>query len=207
MTSPRPSSRPLASAARALACCALALLPACNDRNNMYQGARLKPLESSPSEPSLPATDTPPEGTVARDPGPFDPVDKPPVSLALLIRGRDQFDTYCAPCHARDGYSDGIIVRHGFPQPPSLHDPQVRARSDDHYQTVITHGLGKMPPYGALVRPYDRWAVIAYLRALQLSQDARPEDVPDDAVFTPAPTRPGSVQGGPATLGAAGGTP
>lgn len=156
-----------------LALGAAAILGAC-DRDNMRQRARLKPFEATPGEPLL-GTDLPPLGTIPRNASPFDPVERPAISLDLLQRGRVRFDTYCAPCHARDGYGDGIVARHGFPQPPSLHDPAVRARPDDHYYAVISDGLGKMPSYGALVRPTDRWAIVDYIRALQLSQNAPPE--------------------------------
>src|SRR5262249_47190193 len=128
------------------------LLAACNDRDNMRQGARLKPFEASPGQPGLLATNSPPPGTVPRDTSPFEPVPRPPPPLTPPDHGRERFDIHCAPCHARDGYGDGIIARHGFPRPPSFHDADIRARDDSHYYSVITNGLGKMPPYGTLVR-------------------------------------------------------
>lgn len=164
----------------AIALLALAALiaGACTERDDMRQGARLKPFERPHDGSGVTATDLPPPGTIPRDGGLFQPVSRPATTLALLQRGRVCFDAYCSPCHARDGYSDGAVVRHGFPRPPSLHDAQIRAKSDDHYMQVLTNGLGKMPPYGPLVRPADRWAVVAYVRALQLSQHADPAAVP-----------------------------
>jgi mono/diheme cytochrome c family protein len=81
-------------------------------------------------------------------------------------------------CHGRDGYGRGMVVQRGFPAPPSFHTDIIRALGDEHYYTVITGGLGKMPPYAAQVAPPDRWAIVAYIRALQLSQDAPPDAVP-----------------------------
>lgn len=151
---------------------------ACSDRDNMRQGARLKPFEGDPKRPRLIATDMPPSGTI-----PIDAIAEaaapPPRTLALLQRGRQRFDVYCAPCHARDGYGDGIIARHGFPPPPNLHAPDIVQLPDDHYSRVIDRGLGKMPAYGQMVSAYERDAIIAYIRALQLSQHAPPDAVPE----------------------------
>lgn len=151
-------------------------LQACTDRDDMNQGARLRPLEPvAPEGPGAPVPDLP-EGVVPRTRGPFEAGERPALTLDLLQRGRERFDTYCAPCHARDGYGDGLVVRHGFPQPPSLHDSTIRDLSDRHYFDVISEGLGKMPPYGPLVRPDDRWAIVDYVRALQLQQAPRREE-------------------------------
>lgn len=170
--------------ARVLMILLAASLTACSDRDNMLQGARLKSFEigigQQPVNPDLA-----PQGTIPRDePGP-EALARPARTGRLLERGRERFDIYCAPCHARDGYGDGIIARHGFPQPPSLHDHAIASRDDDHYFSVITNGLGKMPPYGAMVRPQDRWAIIGYVRALQLSQNA-PAELMTDASAPPA---------------------
>lgn len=154
-----------------------ATVAACSDRDNMRQGARLKPFEGDPKRPRLLATDMPPSGTIPVDAA-GESVAAPPRTLALLQRGRQRFDVYCAPCHARDGYGDGIIARHGFPPPPSLHAPDIVQLPDDHYARVIDLGLGKMPPYGQMVSAHDRDAIVAYIRALQLSQHAPPDAVP-----------------------------
>lgn len=95
-----------------------------------------------------------------------------PVSLQWLQYGRDRFEIYCAPCHGVSGDGDGLVVRRGFPAPPSYHIDRLRAADDRHFFDVITHGYGIMYPYAARLPPQDRWAVIAYIRSLQLSQHA-----------------------------------
>jgi mono/diheme cytochrome c family protein len=117
----------------------------------------------------------PPAGTVARDDR---PVPKPAVTLALLQRGRERFDIYCAPCHSRAGDGNGMIVQRGFPHPPSLLADRLRAAPVQHFYDVITDGYGAMFPYRARVAPADRWAVAAYIRALQASAGASLADVP-----------------------------
>jgi hypothetical protein len=95
-----------------------------------------------------------------------------PVTLDLLRRGRERFDIYCSPCHSRTGNGDGMIVRRGFSRPPSFHTQRLRDLPPGHFFRVITRGFGAMPDYRYQVEPHDRWAIIAYIRALQLSQNA-----------------------------------
>lgn len=95
-----------------------------------------------------------------------------PVSMALLQRGQQRFDIYCAPCHGRSGTGDGMIVRRGFPAPPSYHTERLRHAPDSHFYQVISNGYGVMYPYADRIAPADRWAIVAYIRALQLSQHA-----------------------------------
>jgi mono/diheme cytochrome c family protein len=95
-----------------------------------------------------------------------------PLSMALLQRGRERFDIYCAPCHGLSGDGDGMIVRRGFPAPPSYHTAHLRNAPDSHFYQVISHGYGVMYPYADRIAPRDRWAIVAYIRALQLSQHA-----------------------------------
>lgn len=95
-----------------------------------------------------------------------------PLSQVLLERGRDRYDIYCAPCHGLAGDGDGIIARRGFPAPPSYHIGRLRAAPDNHFYQVISDGYGVMYPYADRVAPPDRWAIVAYIRALQLSQHA-----------------------------------
>lgn len=95
-----------------------------------------------------------------------------PVSEALLRRGRERFDIYCAPCHSRLGDGDGMVVRRGFPAPPSYHSERLRGAPDSHFYQVITDGYGAMYAYADRITPNDRWAIVAYIRALQLSQHA-----------------------------------
>ena len=102
------------------------------------------------------------------------------VNDAVLARGRDQYLAICANCHAPDGYGDGIIVRRGFPAPPSFHLPRLVEAPVGHFYQVITNGYGAMYPYASIVDVNDRWAIIAYIRALQRSQHATAADVPPD---------------------------
>jgi len=98
--------------------------------------------------------------------------DPPAPTAALLARGRERYGIFCAPCHGASGHGDGMIVERGFPQPPSYHLPRLLSAPANHYIDVITNGHGVMYPYAARVAPADRWAIVAYIRALQLSQNA-----------------------------------
>jgi mono/diheme cytochrome c family protein len=102
----------------------------------------------------------------------------PAADLALLERGRSRYDVYCAPCHSVVGDGDGMIVRRGFPRPPSFHQPRLREAADRHLFDVIAQGYGVMPAYADRLTPPDRWAVVAYVRALQSSQDAAVDALP-----------------------------
>lgn len=93
-----------------------------------------------------------------------------PITLRLLERGQNRFDIYCAPCHSRLGDGDGFVVRRGFPPPPSYHIDRLRDAPDRHFFDVMTQGYGIMYSYADRLTPEDRWAVVAYIRALQLSQ-------------------------------------
>jgi mono/diheme cytochrome c family protein len=105
---------------------------------------------------------------------------KPPeVSQALLERGRQRFGIYCSPCHGLAGDGDGVIVAHGFPAPPSYHIDRLLAAPAQHFYDVITKGYGVMYSYSDRVQPHDRWAIGAYIRALQLSRRAKIAQVPE----------------------------
>ena len=164
---------------RALACMALAMtLGACDQ--NMEQ----QPAYRSYSEAPLfrgGAMRPPPPGTIARDQAERDRAtrEKPPLTRALLTRGHDRFGIYCAPCHGQTGEGNGIIVERGMPHPTSYHDQRLREADDRHFFDVITNGYGAMYSYASRVDPGDRWAIVAYIRALQLSQHATLDDVPD----------------------------
>jgi cytochrome c553 len=123
---------------------------------------------------------SPVPGTISRDDPAFEAAktSKPPLTRALLERGRHQHDVFCAPCHARTGDGDGMVVQRGMPRPPSYHSDKLHKASDQHLFDVISNGYGVMYAYGARISPGDRWAIVAYMRALQLSQNARLEDVP-----------------------------
>jgi mono/diheme cytochrome c family protein len=105
---------------------------------------------------------------------------KPPVTAQLLARGRRQYDVFCSPCHDRVGTGNGIVVQRGFPHPASLHGERLRSADDQHFMDAITHGYGAMYAFADRVQPRERWAIVAYIRALQLSQHAAPDDVPAD---------------------------
>jgi mono/diheme cytochrome c family protein len=113
-----------------------------------------------------------------------------PVTKALMERGRQRFDIHCAVCHGTAGFGDGMVAKRAdelaqlgkanWTPPTSLHDDVVRLRADGHLFHTITHGIRNMPAYGSQIAVEDRWAIVAYVRALQRSQNARIDDVPED---------------------------
>ena len=110
-----------------------------------------------------------------------------PVTKAVLERGHERFNIYCSPCHGQTGMGNGMIVSRGLRPPPSYHDEKLRTQPVGHFFDVMTNGFGAMQDYRAQVDVTDRWAIAAYIRALQLSQHATVEDVPADK-------RPGSTR-------------
>ena len=158
-----------------LSALALAALLIAGCREKMAEHGKLEPLTGSAFFSDGRTSREPPEGTVARE-TPSEA--RPPVTPALLARGRERFDIYCAVCHGRAGDADGIVVRRGFPSPPSYHTEKLRKASDLDLYGVISNGDGLMFPYGDRVRPADRWAIVAYIRALQLARVARLSEVP-----------------------------
>ena len=102
------------------------------------------------------------------------------VTPKILERGRARFNIYCTPCHDYTGSGHGMIVQRGFPSPPSYHTDRLRQAPAGHFFEVMTNGYGAMFSYAARVAPEDRWAIVAYIRALQLSQHATLDDVPAD---------------------------
>lgn len=103
-----------------------------------------------------------------------------PITADVMRRGRERYNIFCAPCHDRVGQGTGMIVRRGFRQPPSFHINRLRAAPAGHFYDVITNGLGAMTDYSDRIPVEDRWAIVAYIRALQLSQKAAPADVPPE---------------------------
>lgn len=101
-----------------------------------------------------------------------------PVTKDVLVRGQQRFNVYCSPCHDRLGNGLGMIVRRGFRRPPSYHIDRLRQVPNGYIFDVITNGFGAMPEYSAQIQPADRWAIVSYIRALQLSQQATINDVP-----------------------------
>lgn len=176
--------------AAALLCACALLLAGCD--NDMVSQPRLKPLERSELFPDGRSARHPVPGTVPRGHLELDegfhtgkaggkPVEAFPfpVNRKALERGRERFDIYCAVCHDRAGTGKGMVVLRGFPPPPSLHEERLRKAEAGHLVDVIASGFGAMPSYRASIPAADRWAIAAYIRALQLSQNARPEDVPE----------------------------
>jgi len=102
------------------------------------------------------------------------------IDDAVMARGRERFDIFCSPCHSRTGAGDGMIVRRGYRHPPSLHDDRLVAAPVGHFIDVMTNGFGAMPDYAEQVSIRDRWAIAAYIRALQASARATVADVPAD---------------------------
>ncbi len=100
-----------------------------------------------------------------------------PVTLDLVKQGQEAFNINCSVCHGRDGYGEGIVVQRGFPQPPSFHSERLRNAPVGHFFQVITQGYGVMYPFGSRITPEDRWAIISYIRALQLSQNAKADQM------------------------------
>lgn len=109
------------------------------------------------------------------------PIDYFPMTINLedMKRGQERYGIYCTPCHGAIGDGNGLVVQRGFRQPPSLHIDRLRSSPPGHYFDVITNGFGAMPDYAGQITPQDRWRIIAYIRALQLSQHATAEDVPE----------------------------
>jgi len=106
------------------------------------------------------------------------PLKPPALTAALLERGQERYRIYCTPCHSELGDGRGIVVQRGFPAPPSFHIDRLRAASPQYFYDVITQGHGVMYSFADKVSPIDRWAIAAYIRALQRSQHATLADVP-----------------------------
>ena len=182
----------------------------------MHNQPRFKPLAKSDFYTDLRSARPPVEGTVARGdlradsylysgmipgsdtPGEYMPF---PVNEEVLARGRERFNIYCTPCHSRLGDGNGIVPTRGFARkPPSFHIDRLRKAPLGHFFDIITHGFGIMPDYAAQIAPKDRWAIVAYIRALQLSQNASADQIPrGQAMPSPMPKFRGDPDSG-ATL-------
>ena len=159
-------------------------------RQDMFNQPKVRPLQASTFFADGRASRPLPEDTVARgdlraddllssgrvggvvaDAFPF------PVTAAVLDRGQERFDIFCSPCHGRLGDGNGMIVQRGFKPPPSFHSDRLRQAPAGHFFEVMTDGFGVMYDYRSRVTPEDRWAIAAYIRALQLSQHASAGDL------------------------------
>ncbi len=189
----------------------LALLAGC--REDMQDQPRFKPLRESDFYADQRSSRPLVANTIARGQlqedtylytgkvGPNDGTLFPfPITPDVLNRGRERFNIFCAPCHSRLGDGNGMIPQRGFRRPPSFHIDRLRAAPLGHFFDVITNGFNGMPDYGDQIPPRDRWAIIAYIRVLQLSQHATLADVPPgQSVPSLAPALPGQPPSG-ATL-------
>ncbi|MGA7909729.1 MAG: cytochrome c [Candidatus Sulfotelmatobacter sp.] len=131
-------------------------------------------------------------GKIGNSPGDYMPF---PATKEVLARGRERYDIFCAPCHSRLGDGNGFVPSRGFARkPPSYHIPRLQKAPLGYFYDVITNGFGIMPDYAAQIPPRDRWDIVAYIRALQLSQDATRADVP---AGQPVPSTPPTFRGEP----------
>ena len=195
------------------ACALLSALAGCERAmRDMYDQPRYGPLQRAPSLPGGSASRGLPEDSVVRSKGVLASTSSGRIGAAealeaaraeraqampyaitqdLLRRGHDRFVIYCAPCHSPAGDGDGLVARRGFPRPPSYHIERLRRVPDRHLYDVISDGHGIMYSYADRVAPPDRWAIVAYIRALQLSQNAPlaqlPADVRDELVKRSSP--------------------
>jgi mono/diheme cytochrome c family protein len=157
----------------------------------MHDQPKYQPLEESAFFGDLQASRAPVPGTVARGQlnddtllhtGKADGNDATVfpfrVDEQVMRRGQERFNIYCSPCHGQTGLGDGMVVRRGYRHPPSLADARLREAPAGHFFDVMTNGFGAMPDYAAQITPADRWAIVAYVRALQLSAHATLADVP-----------------------------
>jgi mono/diheme cytochrome c family protein len=172
----------------------MALIVTCGCRQEMYDQPRYEPLERSGFYADTRGSRPLVEGTVAR--GTLDaaavslpPAGAPggaalatalpvPLTRELVARGRERFEIFCTPCHDRTGSGQGMVVRRGYRQPPSYHIDRLRDAPVGHFYDVMTRGLGAMPDYSQQIPPSDRWAIAAYVKALQLSQRAPVAELP-----------------------------
>ena len=182
---------------------ALTMVTAVACRQDMHDAPRYDPLEASDLFADGSAARQLMAGTVARGHLNDDaflhtgkdaaglPVAAFPFAItrADLDRGQERFNVYCAPCHGQTGEGNGMVVQRGYRQPVSFHTDRVRQAPIGHYFDVMTNGLGAMPDYRTQIPPRDRWAIAAYIRALQRSQRAPAADIPggDPAALSKPP--------------------
>jgi len=184
-------------------------------RQDMHDAPRYDPLEESAMFPRGASAQPLVEGTIARDHLKADELLETgkvdgkvanmfpfPITRTDLDRGQERFNIYCSPCHGRRGEGDGMVVQRGYRQAASYHNDRLRAVEIGYLYDVIANGFGAMPDYRAQIPVEDRWRIVAYIRALQLSHHATTNDVPPaempqlNAPETPAaPAAAGATQG------------
>ena len=177
---------------RALGVAAVSLaLAGC--RQDMHDAPRYEPLEASPffangQASRQPVANTVPRGLLREDEhlytgkvgGQLAAEFPMPVTAEVMARGQERFNIFCSPCHGRTGEGNGMIVQRGFRKPPSYHEERLRNQPVGYFFDVMTNGFGAMQDYSAQVPVADRWAIAAYIRAIQLSHNATVNDVPAD---------------------------
>ena len=163
----------------------------CELRRAMYDQPKVKPLQKSEFFSDQRASRPLVDGTVARghlrdDAHLYDGMENGamaerfpfPVTKEVIVRGQERFNIFCSPCHDMSGSGNGMVVQRGYKKPVSFHDPRLRSSAPGYFYGAIKNGFGQMPSYADQIPVHDRWAIIAYIRALQLSQNATLEDVP-----------------------------
>ncbi|MFO7530958.1 MAG: cytochrome c [Candidatus Limnocylindrales bacterium] len=183
------STRGRAARAAVLAAGLALLLAACG--NNMVDQPKLAAQQGSAFFADGSGARPPVEGTVSRAVGAIDPAfftgqqggalaTELPIELSveLLQRGQQRYDIYCAVCHGYTGAGDGMIVTRGFPAPTSFHAERLLAQPVGYFFNAATNGFGRMYPYASRIPAEDRWAISAYVKALQISQNGTQDDVP-----------------------------
>jgi mono/diheme cytochrome c family protein len=162
-------------------------------RQDMHNGPRYRPLRGSEFFIDGQSARMPVANTISRNPladtdellytgkinGMLANEFPMPVTAAVLARGQERYNIFCAPCHGRTGQGDGMIVQRGMRQPPSFMEDRLRNAAAGYFFDVMTHGFGAMQDYASQIPVDDRWAIVAYERALQFSQHAAIGDVPD----------------------------
>ena len=186
----RPSNLPLSLLLRALSVVAVALAVA-GCRQDMHDAPRYEPLEATTFFANGQASRMLVANTVARGllredthlnegkvNGQLATTFPMPVTADVMARGRERFNVFCSPCHGKTGSGNGMVVQRGFRAPPSYHEDRLRNAPVGYFFDVMTNGFGAMQDYSSQVPVADRWAIAAYIRALQLSQRATVADVP-----------------------------
>jgi mono/diheme cytochrome c family protein len=179
---------------------ACAVLPLANCRSDMQEMPYQRPLVESDfyadkrsARPIIPTTVARGHldadtyfytGRIGTHDGDYLPM---PVTPELMVRGQQRFNIYCSPCHGEVGDGNGMVVQRGFKHPPSYHIDRLRKAPIGYFFDVMTNGFGAMPDYAEQIPPADRWAIAAYIRALQLSQHATQADVPNGEQVASSP--------------------
>ena len=197
----RPASHQLVVALSSL--CLLLAVAGC--RQDMHDQPKYRPLRASAFFENSSSARPLVEGTIARGTlqtdaafftgknGAMLVTELPfPVTQAVLDRGQERYNIYCTPCHDGTGSGNGLVVQRGYPKPQTYHSDRLRLIEAGYFFDVMTNGFGRMPDYRAQIAPRDRWNIVAYIRALQLSQHAAAADVPGGDPTKP-PAKPAAA--------------